>query len=202
MSKKGNKTPTNNGAIEGNLGKRTSLKTPKGVGAKTVPGSRSFSTAGPASRRSISSVRTGARSPSPSRMPKEAKKLIGTASVYSRQPQSPFDLAGSGASSMKSPQEPVRPRPSPAHNSPERKLLRNGMRNSRKQRAAAGKTRSIDSTWFFPVGARVRHMQLGEGVVLPPDAKTDEEHDVLVRFSSGEQRRFPLLGSDLSPFIL
>ena len=63
--------------------------------------------------------------------------------------------------------------------------------------------RTIDPSWFFPIGSKVMHKQLGEGMVLPAhitDQKS-EKLDVLVRFGSGEERYFPLHGSDISPIV-
>ena len=62
----------------------------------------------------------------------------------------------------------------------------------------------INASWFFPIGSKVRHKQLGEGVVLPPHAAVDAERGSAVRveFHTGEQREFPVQTTDLSPIVL
>ena len=60
----------------------------------------------------------------------------------------------------------------------------------------------MDSTWFFPVGSKVKHSRFGEGVVLhPPPAEKEGEMPVLVKFSDGERREFSAHGTDLSPVL-
>jgi hypothetical protein len=63
---------------------------------------------------------------------------------------------------------------------------------------------SMDSSWFFPVGSKVRHKVLGDGVVLPPNApeSNDQGMSVLVEFRTGEKQKFPVQTTDLSPVIL
>lgn len=56
---------------------------------------------------------------------------------------------------------------------------------------------TIDSTWFFPVGSKVRHKKLGDGIVLPGESMV-----VLVEFRSGEKHTFPVQTTDLSPIII
>ena len=63
--------------------------------------------------------------------------------------------------------------------------------------------RSVDPSWIFPVGSKVKHQQLGEGVVLPLTYSDQKEgkQDIFVRFGSGEERCFSLHGSDISPIV-
>jgi hypothetical protein len=65
-----------------------------------------------------------------------------------------------------------------------------------------GPAQKVDPTWFFPVGSKVVHQQLGKGVVLPPKSKeSSEEMLVFIKFRNGEHREFPAHGSDLSPIV-
>jgi len=58
----------------------------------------------------------------------------------------------------------------------------------------------VDPTWFFPVGVRVVHMNLGKGTVVePPPFRTIEDAKVRVRFENGKTLEFPALGSDIVP---
>lgn len=64
-------------------------------------------------------------------------------------------------------------------------------------------TNSMDASWFFPIGSKVRHKHLGEGIVLPPNvANADNSGAVLVEFHTGEQHEFPVQTKDLSPVLL
>lgn len=57
-----------------------------------------------------------------------------------------------------------------------------------------------DSTWFFPVGSSVVHLQHGAGTVLPPPPNSPEgEMMVRVKFQAGKQVDLPAMGKDLFP---
>jgi hypothetical protein len=63
--------------------------------------------------------------------------------------------------------------------------------------------KSMDSSWFFPIGSKVRHKNFGDGIVLPPSATvTDGTMAVSVAFDRGEQRVFPVDTTDLSPIVI
>ena len=58
----------------------------------------------------------------------------------------------------------------------------------------------VDPTWFFPVGNRVVHVNLGRGVVVdPPPFSKIENAKVRVKFDNGRIMEFPALGSDILP---
>jgi len=79
---------------------------------------------------------------------------------------------------------------------------RNGRKGSTQNTKA-----TMDSTWFYPVGTKVVHKNLGEGTVLPSSTapKSDgggaSELLVYVKFENGLQRHFPVAGSDLLPVM-
>ena len=196
VSKKKKRALPNDGAAVGGTQR-------KKAGTNRGPASRQYTAA-------TRAVRTSSHSRSASPMPQKKRKVTGTAGVYSRKTSSPFDRAGDVTRTMPPLQKPSeQPRSqSPARRKsehsaprPESRLARNGT-GTRKKATDTTRSTGIDSTWFFPVGSKVKHRQLGEGVVLPPKAKADGEQDVVVRFSSGEQKSFPLHGSDLSPVLL
>jgi hypothetical protein len=58
----------------------------------------------------------------------------------------------------------------------------------------------VDPAWFFPVGEKVVHRNLGKGVVLghPPFSKI-EDAEVTVQFENGRTMEFPALGNDIVP---
>jgi hypothetical protein len=61
--------------------------------------------------------------------------------------------------------------------------------------------KTMDSTWFFPVGSEVAHKNHGRGIVLPPPQSRDKaELPVLVKFGDGE-REFCARGSELTPIV-
>ena len=71
-----------------------------------------------------------------------------------------------------------------------------------KERTPTAPTEKMDSTWFFPVGSKVKHVRFGEGVVLhPPPAQKEGDMPVLVKFPDGERREFSAHGTDLSPVL-
>jgi DNA helicase-2/ATP-dependent DNA helicase PcrA len=58
----------------------------------------------------------------------------------------------------------------------------------------------VDPMWFFPVGKKVVHRNLGKGTVLePPPFDKVEDAKVRVRFENGSTLEFPALGSDILP---
>jgi len=181
-SKKGKRAPQNDGAVVGGTQR-------KKAGINPGPASRKYSAA-------TRAVPASSHSRPPSPMPQKKRKVNGNAGVYSRTMlplQKPSEQPRSHSPGRRK-SEHSAPRP-------ESRLARNGT-GTRKKATDTTRSTGIDSTWFFPVGSKVKHRQLGEGVVLPPKAKVDGEQDVVVRFSSGEQKSFPLHGSDLSPVLL
>jgi len=213
-------------ALVAKKGKKKLSPNPTGVKQQTksqsaagpASSSRRFSTAGSANRYSGRTFVSNRRTHSPVPAPQKARKLTGTSSVYARRAPSLFDSPVS--QDPQSRQAQARPRPastksqqssktsSPRPGLSERsnvpppalrseRLARKGTDPSPPKKVAP---RPVDSSWFFPVGSKVKHKQLGEGVVLPSREKGAEQ-DVHVKFGSGEQRSFPLHGSDLSPVI-
>ena len=62
---------------------------------------------------------------------------------------------------------------------------------------------SIDSSWFFPIGSKVRHKIHGEGVVMTPQSTTrNGSMSVLVEFNNGEKQEFPVQTTELSPIVV
>lgn len=91
---------------------------------------------------------------------------------------------------------PTVPSPSPAprlRNEPTEKVGR----SQAKSPPIASREAMMDSTWFFPVGASVKHQRLGRGIVLPPS----ERMSVRVQFETGQTKDFPVHGSDLTPIL-
>ena len=86
-------------------------------------------------------------------------------------------------SSRKAPQsQPLRP--------VKNKIARNSNPNAQK----------MDSTWFFPVGSKVKHETFGKGKVLePPRDAGGIELPVRVQFEDGTERHFCAKGSDITP---
>lgn len=137
--------------------------------------------------------------------PKIAQKAKKLTSVHARQNKFPFVALAAEA--------PMKPRPSQP---PEVENMRSSTTYRSAGTGAPGASRAmssksipppqpqpIDSTWFFPIGSKVRHQQLGEGVVLPPDPKgKGDEAAVRVEFRTGEQREFPVQTADLSPIVI
>lgn len=59
---------------------------------------------------------------------------------------------------------------------------------------------AVDPMWFFPVGKKVVHMNLGKGTVVEsPPFSTIEDAKVRVQFENGRTVEFPALGSDILP---
>jgi DNA helicase-2/ATP-dependent DNA helicase PcrA len=56
-----------------------------------------------------------------------------------------------------------------------------------------------DSTWFFPVGSSVVHIEHGPGIVLPPPPDVNGEMIVRVKFKGGREVNLPAMGRDLFP---
>lgn len=63
------------------------------------------------------------------------------------------------------------------------------------------KNRTMDSTWFFPVGSQVVHKNLGKGTVQEPPPTASQELLVRVLFENGRTLEFPAHGSDITPAI-
>jgi ATP-dependent exoDNAse (exonuclease V) beta subunit len=83
--------------------------------------------------------------------------------------------------------------PSPTKNSPPNKSIET--RRETQQ--------TIDSSWFFPIGSRVRHKLFGDGVVLTPltSPSVESKMNVLVEFKNGEKKEFPVQTTELSPIV-
>jgi hypothetical protein len=61
----------------------------------------------------------------------------------------------------------------------------------------------VDSSWFFPIGSKVRHKHFGDGIVLPSASDmANRSMTVLVEFHNGEKLAFPVQTTDLSPITL
>lgn len=170
---------------------RTQLSGPPGLAgqrvASPVPRSRSFSTSSPPYRPITPSARSNSRPPSsvvtiPQKAKAQAQQQMHQTHSHSSSPQPP------GQTSQR-------------HRSPRNgQVSRHGKTTSRRKKVAG--PRAIDPSWFFPVGSKVKHQQLGEGVVLPSaPSKEDGDHNVLVKFGNGEKRAFCLHGSDISPIV-
>ena len=144
------------------------------------PLNRSFSTANSEYRNkpAYSPPQTVVTSPKP-------RKLTGTAEVYSRQPPKI-----SSRTDRKVDLQPA-----------ERLRTKKRVLDSEKPKAVVPRT--VDPSWFFPIGSKVIHQQLGEGLVLPANSSDQkgEKRDVLVRFGNGEERYFSLHGTDISPIV-
>lgn len=118
-------------------------------------------------------------------------KQSGTRSVYARQQQSVAKPT------------PDRYVPRPPGNSSSPGPPRTSQKIQKEDRSSSTGTEQMDSTWFFPVGSKVKHSRFGEGVVLnPPPAKNKGDLPILVKFPDGERREFSAHGNDLSPILL
>ena len=74
---------------------------------------------------------------------------------------------------------------------------------SKPNAAQRNQQQSIDSSWFFPIGSKVRHKIFGEGVVVTPQTTSSlGSMSVLVEFKNGEQQEFPVQTTELSPIIV
>ena len=59
---------------------------------------------------------------------------------------------------------------------------------------------AVDPMWFFPVGKKVVHMNIGKGTVVePPPFSSIEDAKVRVLFDNGKTLDFPALGCDIVP---
>jgi ATP-dependent exoDNAse (exonuclease V) beta subunit len=68
--------------------------------------------------------------------------------------------------------------------------------------SAIPKQPEMDSTWFFPVGSKVKHTKFGQGIVLPPPPpRSKGDMPVVVEFPDGARREFSAHGTDLSPIF-
>ena len=56
-----------------------------------------------------------------------------------------------------------------------------------------------DSTWFFPVGSSVVHLEHGPGKILPPPEDRNGEMMVRVKFKDGKEVDLPAMTRDLFP---
>lgn len=145
-------------------------------------------------------------SPPPPMQAQNTKKLTGTASVYARTLQSPFVAMAKAPLTPKIPPNTTS-RPSKASESSYLPSQHVTSALSQRKEALSSQNviepQSIDSTWFFPVGSKVSHQQLGIGIVLPPlPPGKDGEMAVFVKFCNGEQREFPVHTADLSPIVI
>jgi hypothetical protein len=142
-------------------------------------------------------------------------KLTGTASVYAK--KSPLSLerltptssstktpvfqtststSRSSQRTTSTPHRPVQAKKAMAPLQPKKALLPKARESSQQG--------SVDSTWFFPVGSKVRHLRLGDGIVLPPHSLGNDATNmiVVVKFSNGDRREFPVQTADLSPIVV
>ena len=115
-------------------------------------------------------------------------KPTGTQSVYAKQRPNAFDPPLERASPPW-----TAPKPQPVSPPPKKKNVPTSKPRTQEK---------MDSTWFFPVGSKVKHSKFGEGVVLrPPEPREDCDMPVLVKFPDGERREFSARGTDLSPVL-
>ena len=135
----------------------------------------------------------------------KASKLVGTSGVYeTRRPSTLFDTSIE-ITRHAQPKKKVSQRSSSngivsqSRESRKPTSLNQTVARPRAPLARPARPKTMDSTWFFPVGSRVQHRNLGEGIVLPaPTQKASDEMAVLVEFRNGETREFPAQGTDLS----
>ncbi len=60
------------------------------------------------------------------------------------------------------------------------------------------KSKSMDSTWFYPVGSVVRHKTFGRGVVVQPGQSAEQKLNVFVHFDNGVKKDFCATGNEIS----
>lgn len=58
--------------------------------------------------------------------------------------------------------------------------------------------KSVDSTWFYPVGSVVTHKKFGRGVVVESGPSSANNLGVLVHFDSGDKKEFCATGNEIS----
>lgn len=81
--------------------------------------------------------------------------------------------------------------------------LHNGGVSSKKSNEVQRNPQRIDSSWFFPIGSKVRHKHLGDGVVLKPQTSAKNgSMSVLVEFKNGDKKEFPVQTTELSPLAI
>ncbi len=91
--------------------------------------------------------------------------------------------------------------PSPKRSSPKRASPPKGSAPVTPRRSASSSPKDVvDPMWFFPVGKKVVHMNLGKGTVVePPPFSNIEDAKIRVLFDNGKTLEFPALGSDILP---
>jgi len=94
-------------------------------------------------------------------------------------------------------------RPPPKQSTPKRAASPKSRAASKipaRRNASSSPSDVVDPMWFFPVGKKVVHMNLGKGTVLePPPFSKVEDAKVRVLFENGKTLEFPALGSDILP---
>jgi UvrD-like helicase C-terminal domain len=130
-------------------------------------------------------------------------RFYGTASVYGRQAQIPLPGVGKDLRLPAFTQTPRRPQAPKATQSLSTADVETMPLVPIQEPNSKSLSNAMDASWFFPIGTKVRHKNLGEGIVLPPNASdADNSGAVLVEFHTGEQRAFPVQTTDLSPVLL
>jgi UvrD-like helicase C-terminal domain len=131
------------------------------------------------------------------------EKFSGTTSVYANTVKGPSPVKKVEKHSVNN-QAPNRPlAPTAARSYSSNDLDRAILPRSRPVPISQPTPKSMDSSWFFPIGSKVRHKHFGDGIVLPPSATVaDGTMAVSVAFDRGEQRVFPVDTTDLSPIVI
>jgi UvrD-like helicase C-terminal domain len=152
-----------------------------------------------------------------------AAKFTGTASVYASNTNKMIDMKveilSTTTTSLKRPSAPIEARSTLTSKdqkfSPSVQSQRttdgsiraaastnNGDLSPNKSKAQTSPQQSIDSSWFFPIGSKVRHKLFGDGVVLTPlTTSSIGSMSVRVEFKNGEKQEFPVQTTELSPIV-
>ena len=120
------------------------------------------------------------------------REITGTQSVFARK-----SLLADGFAQSQRQRIPNHPA---SRNKPVKKTAPST--KTERSRERAPEKQQMDSSWFFPVGSKVKHTRFGEGIVLaPPMPKKKGDLPVLVQFPDGERREFCARGTDLTPIL-
>jgi DNA helicase-2/ATP-dependent DNA helicase PcrA len=165
-----------------NLPNRSGLLGPKGPGRspRTLRPERREISSSPASRR----VSSRGRMPIPERGQRRQESYASTPSLE-------------GIEALRSRLEEKSPSTFPSAARAER----GGNAGVTPSAHRASQNDALDPMWFFPVGKKVVHVNLGKGIVVePPPFREIEDAKVRVRFDNGGKTLdFPALGSDIVP---
>jgi ATP-dependent exoDNAse (exonuclease V) beta subunit len=132
-----------------------------------------------------------------------SKRLYGTSSAYGKEAQMPSPRNGKDVRPSAFNQAPRRPQSPKASQSFLTAAVGKMPLPPHREPNPKSSSKAIDASWFFPIGSKVRHKHLGEGIVLQSNVSDADSCDaVLVEFQTGEQREFPVQTTDLSPVLL